>query len=256
MKLKSFKTFISEEQLLNEYTKHNIAELIAFGGIPLDPGMFARLGFLEKDQEAYHVTNDNQLEKMAKNQHKKKQISCFTQGGPELARLPSQPNILLRLKGTSVLKGETDIWSLVSTRDRRWLDISTSTQAGEKLNFLILGVLSSVTKKAELAVDVYKTDPKTIAGMIESLSKNRKLQLYRLYLQEMEAMLNRSYKDLIEYIKTAADMKYNEIILTKWEILDCWCLGYEQPSVIRQLSDLGISYAGVMPRRDLSSLKI
>ncbi len=253
--MKTFKDFINEDrELLLEYTKHPISELIAFGGIPLDPGMMDRLGFSETEQLAYHLTNSVNLEEMARNQGKKKQLSCFTEGGPELARLPSQPNILLILEGTSVIKGETDLWTLVSTRDRRWLDINKDKHS--KLNFLIMGVLSSVAKKVKIDVDVYKTDPKTLAGMIDMLEDKSKTKIYRLYLKEMESMLNKNYKVLIEYLKTAADMKYNEIVLTKWEIMDSWCLEYEQPFVIEQFGKLGISYAGVMARRDLGSLKI
>jgi len=245
---------VNSEQILLEYTKHDISELIAFGGIPLDPGMMDRLGFLEKDTEAFHVTNSEHLDEMSKNQNKKKQISCFTKGGPELARLPGQPNVLLLLEGTSVVTGETDIWTLVSTRDRRWLDINPDKHS--KLNFLIKGVLQSVVNKIEYDIDIYKTNPKELTKLIEQLNNKQKVQLYRLYLTEMEAMLNRNYKELIKYLKNAADMQYNEVVLTKWQMIQGWCLGYEQLSTVQKFNDLGISYMGVMPRRDLSTLKI
>jgi len=250
-----FKNYLLYEQtILEEYSKHPISELIAYGGIPLDPGMMDRLGFSEKEQLAYHLTNSVNLDDMTMNQGKKKQLSCFTKGGPELARLPSQPNILLMLKGDTVIKGDTDLWTLVSTRDKRWLDINKEKHS--KLNFFIMGVLSKVAKKVDMNVDVYNTDPKTLAGMIEMLDKKDKIKLYKTYMIEMEKMLNKNYKILIEYLKTAADMKYNEVVLTKWEIMDSWCLEYEQPIVIEKLSELNIPYAGVMYRRDLSSLKI
>lgn len=257
MSFKKFKSFLTEEQqILNEYTKHPISELIAYRGIPLVPSMMDRLGFLENEIQAYHVTNSEYLDEMKRNENKNKQISCFTQGGPELARLPSQPNVLLILEGTSVIRGETDIWTLVSTKDRRWLDLKDYSKTSGKLYKYISGVLQQVVQKAGLDVDVYSTEPKTLAGLIETLDPHEKVSLYRLYLTEMEYFLNKSYKVLNTYLKNAADMKYNEIILTKWEILDAWCLDYEQPAVINKLSKLGISYAGVMPRRDLSKLKI
>jgi len=244
---KSFKGY------LLEYTKHEINELISRGAIPLDPGMMDRLGFLEREQLGYHLTNDRYIEEMVKNQNKKKQISCFTKGGPELARLPSEPNILLILEGTTVIKGKTDIWTLVSTRDRRWLDIGSRNP---KLRFLVQGVLQSVANKVNIDIDMYKIKQIDLNQLILNLDKKQKIDFYRLYVREMESMINRSYKVLIDYLQTAADMDYNEVILTKWEILDVWCLEHEQPALIEKLSRLGISYAGVMARRDLSSLSI
>ena len=253
----TFKQKLNEDAaILLEYRQHPISELIAYGGIPLDPGMMDRLGFLERDQMSYHLTNSKYIEDMAKSQGKKKQISTFTQGGPELARLPSQPNLLLLLNGTTVIRGETDIWTLVSTRDRRWMDIKAVGKYASKLSFLIKGVIQSVANKVEIDVDIYKIKKASLATMIENLQNKDKVSFYRLYLTEMEAMLNKNYKVLIDYMKTAADMKYNEVVLTKWKIVDAWCLEYEQPSVIEQLKKLNIQYAGVMARRDLSSLQL
>ena len=252
----SFKIFLNESQLiLNEYSKHPISELIARRAIPLDPGMMSRLGFLEEDVQAYHVTNSIRLDEMAKNQNKKKQLSCFTKGGPELARLPSQPNVLLLLEGTSVVKGETDIWTLVSTRDRRWLDIG-SRGKDTKLFKFITGVLQTVANKAGIECDVYNASTQEIQTKIESLPPQQKVQLYRLYLTEMEAFLNKQYKVLINYLKNAAEMSYNEVILTKWKILDVWCIEIEQPNVEEKLKELNLSYAGVILRKDLGKLEI
>jgi len=255
----NFKQTINEEQeILLEYTKHNISELIASGSIPLAAGMMDRLGFLEKDQLAYHVTNFEYLKELASNQHKKKQISCFTKGGPELLRLPSQPNILMMLKGTTVIKGKTDIWTLVSTRDRRWLDINPKGYAGakaDKLLFLVQGVLNSVAKRADIFVDAYG-DSSLIKQTIDNLPGKQKIILYKSYLQEMENMLNKHYKVLIAYINDAAEWDYNEVILTRWEIMDVWCIEYDDNVTTHLLNKLNLPFAGVMSKRDLKDLKI
>jgi len=254
----NFKNYINEEaDILLEYSKYDIAKLISRGSIPLDPGMMDRLGFLEKDQTAYHVTNSKHLAEMKSNENKKKQISCFTRGGAELSRLPGQPNVLLLLKGTTVIKGNTDIWTLVSTRDRRWLDLVNKT---DKLLFLVKGVLQSVANKMQesdpLGIDVYKKDPKTLEFYINQYSNKDKIQMYRLYIREMEAMLNRNYKVLIDYVNNAAEMSYNEVVLTRWKIQEVKTIGITSPADKELFKTLKISYAGAVERRDLSSLEV
>jgi len=250
----SFKTYISESNnLLLEYTQHNISELISIGALPLDPGMMDRLGFTD-NISAFHLTNKKHLKDMYKNQNKKKQISTFTVGGPELLRLPSQPDVLLTLKGTSVLSGETDLWSLVSTRDRKWLDHKHKVP-GNKLYFLIQGVIAKIAKKYGLG-DTYNMKDKDIQAGIEKLNKKEQVQLYREYLKGIEQLLNSHYLELIDYTKNAAKMKYNEVILTKWVITKVQCIDIDQDTVINFCKETGIKYGGLIMSKDLASLKI
>ena len=263
----SFKKTINEEQeILLEYNDFSVAELIASGSIPLEPGMMNRLGFSEKNQEAYHMTNYHKyLKDMISNQNKKVQLSCFTKGGPELARLPSNPNIVIKLKGTTVIKGKTDIWSLTSVRGRRWLSISSSGYVGarakkvSKLHNLVLGVLQRVTNKAqedqEEIIDMYNSTETERRNVISWLSDKEKVALYRLYMKEMEKLLNKHYKVLVDYISDAADFSYDEVILTKWKIIEVKALDFDN-GVKTALKDTNVPYAGVILKKDLKDLKI
>ncbi len=236
---------MSFKSYLNEYTKHNITRLISKGALPLDPSMMDRLGFSE-DLEAYHLTNKIHLDDLYKNQNKHKQLSCFTVGGAELARIPSQPDVLLRLKGTAVISGQTDIWTLVSTRDRRWIDNADRTK-GNKLYFRIQGVLSKIAKNYGFLGDVYSMQPEDIQKEIDALDRKAQVSLYRDYLKGIENMLDSGgYKDLISYLKNAADMSYNEVILTKWAIQDVSCVRTEQDSVVEFCTKNKINYGGVV----------
>ena len=100
----NFKTFIQEDiNLLAEFTKHNLPSLISNYAIPLSTGMMDRLGYSEDGKTAYHLTNfQKHFNDMVKGQNKKGQISCFTKGGFELTRIPSQPDVLVKLQGKMV----------------------------------------------------------------------------------------------------------------------------------------------------------
>jgi hypothetical protein len=246
----SFKSF------LNEYTEREIHELIASRAIPLDEGMMKRLGYYQEDQEVYHVTNSRDLWGMADKQNKRKNhLSCFTKGGPELVRLPSQPNVLLRLIGDTIIEGETDIWTLTSWRGKRWLDIR-GRKGAEKLELYVSGVLQKVFDYWDFGIDVYRAKPAEMSEAIYTLSKSESKEFYKMYLREMENMLNKSYKELNKYIRSAAGMSYNEVILTKWKILEVWCIEHEVGAVKKWCEDKNISYGGAFPRKDLSKLKV
>jgi hypothetical protein len=254
---KSFKKYLNEtEELLLEFSKHKIPELIAARSIPLEPGMMRRLGYYLEDEQAYHLTNSKNLPDMLKAQGKRNNhISCFTKGSHELSRLPSQPNVLLLLEGDTVIGGETDIWSLTSERGRRWLDVRDRPGA-KKLTFYINGVLQKVAGMIGLDIDVYKMKPEELQETIENLDKSEAKQFYLTYLREMENMLNLHYKELNTYLRSAAEMGYNEVILDKWKILEAWSVDWERPEVQKFCEDNNIGYGGVIMSRDFTKLAI
>ena len=246
----SFKSF------LNEYTEREIPELIASKAIPLDEGMMKRLGYYQEDQEVYHLCNINDFPGIIKNQNKRKvHLSCFTQGSHALSRLPSQPNILIKLQGDTVIEGSTDIWTTVSWRGKRWLDIRGRPNA-QKLELYVSGVLQKVLDYWEFDIDVYRAKPAVVSDAIKSLSKSESIEFYKMYLREMENMLNRSYKELNKYLKSAADMGYNEVVLTKYKILEVQSVDWDRPEVISLCDKYNISYSGVINSRDFNKLKI
>jgi hypothetical protein len=191
---------------------------------------------------------------MVEQQNKRKNhISCFTKGGPELARLPSQPEVLLKLQGDSVIEGETDIWTLVSVRGKRWLFIR-SGMIFSKLEKYVEGVIEKSFRTVGLDID--GSDDNLVEFELDNMTPKEFKTFYKIYLREMENMLNRSYKELNKYLKNASDMSYNEIILTKWKILEVYCLDHEIAAVKKWCEDKRISYGGAIPRRDLSKLKV
>ncbi len=249
----NFKNYLTEQDLeqeiLLEFSKWNIAGLIAKYMIPLSPGMMDRLGYSQEDKIAYHLTNyDKYFDSIVKNQGKKGQISCFTKGGFELTRIPSQPNILIKLKGKMIIDGDKDLWTLTSSRGVRWLD-QDSRVRGNKLSFNIEGILRKLAKN-------YSLDFEDLAPEIITLSAKDQVKFYRDYLKAVERYLDQGgYKDLNDYIKKSAQMSYNEVIMEKVQILDVSCVQIEQDYIVKELSEMNITYAGVVDYHDIKNIK-
>ena len=250
----SFKDHHSEDQqILAEFTKHEIPELIANLMIPLSPILMKKLGYHEDDKIAYHLTNfDKYFLDIYKNQGKKGQISCFTKGGFELTRIPSQPDVLIKLQGEMIIGGDTDIWTLTSSRGVRWLD--HKGRAGGKLGFYIEGILQKLLK--EFSIDAEIDNSKLIASSIMNLSKKAQVQFYKRYLEEIERYLSGGgYRELNNYLKNASEMSYNEVIMERVKILEVSCVEIEQDYIINKLRDRNITYGGIMNYHDIKTIK-
>ena len=246
----NFKNYLNEdEEILLEFSKHNIAGMISKYMIPLSPGMMDRLGYSEENKIAYHLTNFNKyFDMIYKNQGKKGQISCFTRGGFELARVPSQPDILIKLQGKMILGGDSDIWTLTSSRGVRWLD-QDSRIKGNKLSFNIDSILRKLAER-------YNIDFEELDIGIVQLSKKEQVAFYRDYMKAIERYLDQGgYKELNKYLKNAADMSYNEVIMERVTILDVSCVEIEQEYIINKLRDKKITYGGLINYHDIKKIK-
>ena len=81
-------------------------------------------------------------------------------------------------------------------------------------------------------------------------------KFYFVYLKNLESTLNKVYKELNLYLKSAADMGYNEVILTKWKIQEVQSVDWDRSEVIELCDQYNISYSGVIMSRDFDKLKI
>ncbi len=254
-----FKEYLKETEM-NEYTKHKLSELISLRAIPLSEPMMKRLGYYWEDTVVYHLTNSKNLPGMTKDQNKKAHISTFSKGGAELARLPSQPDVLLRLKGDEVIQGKSDIWSLTDTQNRRWLDIKTDSKGGETLYNFLNGVLQKVLNQNDLNIELQRGKSfggdRNLEVELNKLTKKQRSKIYGMYIEEVERFLNSSYKYLNTYLNNLNQFHYNEIILTNWEILDVKSIEIESPLTVKMCAELGLVYSGVIPRKRLSGLVI
>lgn len=249
-----FKTYLNtDKELLLEFSAHGIPELISRLMIPLSPILMKKLGYFEADKIAYHLTNFNKyFDMIYKNQGKKGQISCFTKGGFELTRIPSQPDILIKLQGEMIIGGDTDIWTVPSSRGVRWLD--HSGRGGAKLDFYIEGILVKIFK--EFSFDINPQSESQIKDTILELNNKEQIQFYKRYLEEIEGYINKGgYKELNKYLKNAAEMSYNEVVMERIQILDVSCVEIERDYIINKLRDLKITYGGLINYHDIKKIK-
>jgi hypothetical protein len=231
-------------------------DLISNRCIPLDLKMMNRLGYSDTGVEAYHLTNSVFLNGLKKIEKTDKQLSTFTVGGPELARLPSQPNCLIRLIGTEVIRGKSDIWTTVDENGMRWINHNVEERTTKfMLTFAIDGLLSRLFR--EFGVD-FDADRQPSSEVLKAIKKVKdKTKFHKAYFKAIENWIdNGGYKELQKYLNNAAEMKYNEVILTKFKIESIAVLDSENGKVENFCKKHNIKYDGVFPSRALGELRI
>ncbi len=231
-------------------------ELISNRAIPLDLSMMKRLGYAYTGETAFHLTNVKHLSSLVNIEKSNKQISTFSKGGPELARLPSQPNCLVYLKGTEVIRGRGDIWTTVDKTGMRWIDHNVEARSAKfKLTFYIDGVLTKLLK--EYGVE-FNTNNQPSSVVLTAIKKVKDKQKFiKAYFKSIEKWIDSGgYKEFQKYLDGAANMKYNEVILTKFNIENIYSLDVESPIIEKFCKDHKIEYKGVFYSKELSELKI
>ena len=226
----NFKNFLLE--------RSNIIALIKSYSVPVLPGMMSRLGYSDHGT-AYRVMNSKYLEDLIQKQGKKNNLSAFTKGGYNLARVPSLPNILVELEGTILINGETDLWSKRDQRGVLWLDQDRRVP-GNKLSFNLQGIIDKLTKEI---------------GVIEEISQKDQVRFYKEYLTAVERYLNQGgYKELNDYLKKASDLDYNEVVITRYKITKVYSLEFDRDHIMSTLNKNNITYGGVLNYHDINKI--
>ena len=246
-----FKEFIAEKSAQGNY---DINKLIGMNAVPLSTDMMDRLGYSYED-EAYHVTDVQYLNDLAKLQGSKKQISAFTVGGNELMKLPSNPTVVVKLEGNFVIEAKSDMWTALDKQGRRWITLADSnneigTTHSEKLSFFIGGIKNKIIKK--LGYDVYDDKVKSTNSISWMTKKDRSI-LYREYIKEVEKYLEKcGYKLLNNHLKENITYSYNEVILNKFKIIGVYSLGINNKE--NEIKKEGLKYLGNMGMEELSKI--
>lgn len=243
-----FKDYINEKTL-----NRKLSELIAKSAIPLSTPMMDRLGY-SYNSEAYHMSNAQFLANLKKLEGSKKQLSCFTKGGSELMRLPSNPNILLKLDGNVVIGGNSDIWSLPDNQGRRWLDIQNNNSDSAKMRTFLQGFAEKIIINLGYEIN-YKVSNNELKNIIDSMTSKDRSLLYRQYIDKVESWIDKGgYKMLSKYLKSLDQFEYNEVVLNKIKILGAYSIeGYNKENEIKSE---GIKYLGVISKNDISNISI
>lgn len=193
-----------------------VQDLLDQGMIPILPKMMNDLGYAEDDIEAYHMTNTNDIpDKITR----KSQLSTFTKPSLELTKLPSNPDIVLKVKGRMLLKGSSDIYTYLDVNGRRWIKLDYRRE--------------NMTKES-----------KQLHFMIKSISKsNSGMEYYRKLVQYLD---DGGYKLLNIHLKTVT-FKYNELVLDRVQVLGYYSLNSSDKNI-------KYKYLGDLSTRDFMNL--
>lgn len=231
-------------------------ELISNRAIPCYLPMMKRLGYAFDGEKVFHLTNERHLDGLKKIQGTDAQISTFTVGGPELTRLPSQPNCLVTLEGTEVISGKSDIWTTVDVNGMRWINHNSPERTTKfKLTFAIDGILTRLLRDYGVDFDTNMQPREKVLVAIKKVKDKKKF--YKDYFKKIEQWLDSGgYKEFNNYLNNAAEMKYNEVVLTDFKILVLNSIDVDNNFIKKFAEKNNIDYKGVFPSNGLSNLKI
>jgi len=190
--------FVSKEELMKECY------------IPLIPSKLNELGYVEENFESYHLTTDQYIKYMLKNQNTNMQISTFTKFDKSLFDIPSVKMggtpIILKLKGRALIEGNSDLYSKPSD-NIRWI----------KTNYPFSKILYFNIRK------IYK-----------------ETKSYKEYIDKVYDYLDiEGYKYLNKILKNK-ETPYNEIIMDNFKILG----GYAINSLGKDIIEENIKFLG------------
>jgi len=259
--MKKFKDYINEnvKNIKNAQGNNEISELIAFNSIPLSTTMMDRLGYSYED-EAYHITAVQYLEGLKKIQGSKKQISAFTVGGNELLRLPSNPDVLIKIEGNVVIGSESDMWTLIDKGGRRWISLRDSkdnigTSYGDKLSFFITGIKTKIVKSLGYTDNKIPStfDYVSWKSFINNMTKEDRSKLYKSYIEEVEKYLEKGgYKLLNSHLKNNITFSYNELVMNKIKIIGAYSI--DNTDKKKDIEENKIKYLGIISKTDIANL--
>jgi len=182
--------FVSKEELMKECY------------IPLIPSKLDELGYVEENI-AFHLTTDQYIKYMLKNQNTNMQISTFTKFDKSLFDIPSikmgGTPIILKLKGRALIEGNSDLYSKPSD-NIRW--IKTNYPFSKILYFNIRKIYKETKSCKEYIDKVY--DYLDIEGYkyLNKILKNKETPYNEIIMDNFKILggysINSLGKDIIE----------------------------------------------------------
>jgi len=272
-----FKNYLNETHDGSNSVRMHIIE----GSLPLTYPMMRRLGLIEEGVEAYRISSTNGFNRIIKQQNTKKQTSTFTKPDSNIVNnIYVNNDFVLKLKGTKVISGDTDIWTLLDPSGRRWLSFSDqSTTSGKRaIEEIREMTLKAYTKRFDNIMNMFKSDEidlvkignKMALGMFlnDDYSTGRERnEMYKIFFTEVEKWLKSNAslvrKHIEEMKEKDSSTDYNEVVLTKFVIIGYYTFeGFTDSETehkkslikgIKKFKDLGdITVSKIYKLKDLS----
>lgn len=243
---------------MNESSKEIMGFIKKFA-LPVSPKFFKEI-FGEKEQYCFVALQAKRLDSLINRQNNINQTSTFTKfsntdifWGPKIINwkydseddfFPNRESVVAVLKGTSIIEGASDLWSLYETGGRRWIDIDRITT--EVDNKKIQNIFKKMHK--ELKQDI-KTGIKDFDSDLNKLNIDDiifKLISWEGYEPDVKATLDKDRGKFIKYyfdsaynvirkytkeLKSLSTIKkvdgYNEVLCNKYKIIKLFFLSYD-----------------------------
>jgi len=235
-----FKDFINEATTLFKRL-----DLLSKSFIPIDRNMMDNLGY-SYNSDAYHITSVQWLKKLKSIEGTNKQISCFSKGSTELMKLPSNPNVLVKLKGNVVISGKSDIWTWLDSKGYRWID-----SKNKKLENDIKNIIIKLMKEFNLNVSNIK-DSKNISTNIRTLEIKEIKLFIKNYLDRLEKYLDKGGYKLLNESLNNITYRYNELIMDNIEIIGAYSI--ENDTKKEDIQKENIKYLGIISMKEIDKI--
>ena len=138
----------------------------------------------------------------------------------------------------------------------RWINHNVEERATKfKLLFMIDGLLTKLLR--EFGVD-FSTESQPQSEVLKAINKVKDSgKFHKAYFKSIENWLDSGgYKEFQKYLDNAAEMKYNEVVLTKFKMKSVYSLDVESQKIQNFCESKGINYKGKFSSVGLSALEI
>ncbi len=208
-------------------------------------------------------------------QNQKKQIATFTKGSKSLGQgLMNDTDVLVELKGYTVLHSDFDLYSQLSRNGYRWIDPTGtplirkifSDKIEKKLTDYFLKIPEFVDFIKENGLPEHKFNMKNeestgIARMfLNKLGTGKmKQEFIKFYFDESKNLIN---KKLIDELKKATienfSFSHDELLLHDYTITGAWTVldGYEDSNYSDLFNEYNIKNCGLLNRSKIKEIDI
>ena len=261
---KSRRDMISFLEFINVRKNNKEWQFMGDGYLPLSPAI---LKDFEVDvKNVYHVTTIKGLQKLARLQGKRVDISGFTRGSTGLSKgLLADGEILVTLDGKSSIEFENDVNTRTDRNGVRWL--SPNGNVSSRLNARIFQFGLKIFPKLIKHFDIPSKGTKSmlkydVSGWIHDKDGKTKREFIKVYHQEAKKIIDSKYIEILQddiSYNDIANFNHNEILIHNFKITNSKLIRSSDPDKAEKMwkkaEDAGMTKFDVIDASDVEKIK-
>jgi len=257
-------------------------QFMAEGYLPLSPSILKEF---EVDVEnVYHVTTIKGLQKLARLQGKRVDISGFTRGSKGISKgLLADGEVLVTLDGKSSIQFDRDANTRTDRNGIRWL--SPGGNISRSLNNIVRGFKNDILKKLVKKLEVPKkqnqgkeeyifkgklyttdkiihlTDATAISNYLRKADGETKRKLIKYYYDEAKKLVNKKLiKEMNDAVKWSdyEQFSHNEVLIHNFKITGSKLIRSSDPDKLEKMwkkaEEAGMTKFDVIDQTDVEKL--